>query len=287
MSTLNKKNELKNSKEPTELVPSERVQTGSNSELLPLDQPLIKKNISRSTKIKFIALLIAAAALIIYLILDIALKGPLTSLLMNRDQLVASVESWGIFAPLLYILLQIIQTVAAPIPGQLVGSVGGFLFGPWGILWTTVGSLIGCWIVFKLARRFGRPLLEKIFKKSVVAKFDFILKAKSASLILFAIFLLPGFPDDVVCYIAGLTSVPIPKLMLLVALGRLPTIVMTNFIGAGISDNLGLVAAVSVVGILILGFFVWKREWIMRVLKGEWRPKNRKNKDADSQKEGK
>lgn len=249
------------------------------------DEPLVRKRISRSTKIKVVALAIACAVLVIYLILDIALKGPLTSLLMNRDQLVASVESWGVFAPLLYILLQIAQTVAAPIPGQLVGSVGGFLFGPWGILWTTIGSLIGCWIVFKLARRFGRPLLEKIFKKSVVAKFDFILEAKSAALILFAIFLLPGFPDDVVCYIAGLTSVPIPKLMLLVALGRLPTIVMTNFIGAGISDNLGLVAVVSVIGILILGFFVWKREWIMRVLKGEWRKPEDIEKDETSEKQ--
>lgn len=230
---------------------------------------LTKKRLARSIKLKVVVLAIAAIALVIYLALDIALQGPLTSLLMNRDQLVASVESWGIFAPLLYILLQIAQTVAAPIPGQLVGSVGGFLFGAWGILWTTIGSLVGCWIVFKLARRFGRPLLEKIFKKSVIAKFDFILEAKSASLILFAIFLLPGFPDDVVCYIAGLTKVPIPKLMLLVGLGRLPTIVMTNFLGAGISDNLGLVAIVSVASILILGFFVWKREWVMRILKRE------------------
>lgn len=239
--------------------------------------PLTKKRLARSTKLKVVALAITATVLAIYLVLDIALQGPLTSLLMNRDQLVASVESWGIFAPLLYILLQIAQTVAAPIPGQLVGSVGGFLFGTWGILWTAIGSLVGCWIVFKLARRFGRPLLEKIFKKSVIAKFDFILEAKSASLILFAIFLLPGFPDDVVCYIAGLTKVPIPKLMLLVGLGRLPTIVMTNFLGAGISDNLGLVAIVSVASILILGFFVWKREWVMRILKrGSREPKTEK-----------
>lgn len=233
------------------------------------DESLVKKRISRQTKLKVTVVAITIAALVIYLILDIALEGPLTSLLMNRDQLVASVQSWGIFAPLLYILLQIAQTVAAPIPGQLVGSVGGFLFGPWGILWTLIGSLIGCWIVFKLARRFGRPLLEKIFKKSVIAKFDFILEAKSASFILFAIFLLPGFPDDVVCYIAGLTKVPIPKLMLLVGLGRLPTIIMTNYLGAGLSDNLGLVAVTAVAGIAILSLVVWKRGWIMRVLKGE------------------
>lgn len=248
----------------------------------------VRKKIDRATKIKIAVFTIIIGALLIYLILDIALQGPLMSLLSNRDQLVASVESWGIFAPLLYILLQIAQTVAAPIPGQIVGSVGGFLFGGWGILWTLIGSLIGDWIVFKIARRFGRPLLEKLFKKSAIAKFDFIIDAKGASLILFAIFLLPGFPDDIVCYIAGLTKLPISRLMVLVGLGRLPTIILTNFLGAGISDNLGLVAAASVLGILVLGFFIWKREWIMSLLKGEAKFKDIKKlpepKDPDSSK---
>ncbi len=244
----------------------------------------LKQRISRSTKIKIVLVGILAAIVLICLILDVAFNGPLMSLLSNRDQLVASVEKSGPFGPLLYIILQVTQTVVAPIPGQIVGSVGGFLFGPWGILWTTIGSLIGYWIVFMLARHYGRPLLEKIFKKSVIEKFDFILSAKSASLILFAIFLLPGFPDDVVCYIAGLTNLPISRLMIIVTLGRLPTIIMTNFVGAGISDNFGLVAAVSVITVFFLGIVVWKREKIIKLLKGETPstgPKKPTNTDKD------
>ena len=65
------------------------------------DESLVKKRISRQTKLKVTVVAMAIAALVIYLIFDIALEGPLTSLLMNRDQLVASVQSWGIFAPLL------------------------------------------------------------------------------------------------------------------------------------------------------------------------------------------
>ena len=79
----------------------------------------------------------------LYLVLDIIFNGPLTRFLSNRDQVVLAVQSFGFFAPLIYVILQIVQTVAAPIPGQVVGSVGGFLFGPWGILWTLIGSLIG------------------------------------------------------------------------------------------------------------------------------------------------
>lgn len=260
----------KSSDEPAqkvELVPVEQVQTSSTPGLLPLDEPLIKKRLSRQTKIKVAIIALAATALVIYLVLDIILHGPLMSLLSNRDQLVATVQSFGPFAPVLYILLQITQTVVAPIPGQLVGSVGGFLFGPWGILWTTIGTIIGCWLVFLLARRFGRPLLEKIFKKSVIAKFDFILEAKSASLILFAIFLLPGFPDDVVCYLAGLTKLSIKRLMILVTLGRLPTIILTNYIGAGIGNNFAMVAIAALLGVIILGIGIWQRDRVMGLLK--------------------
>lgn len=254
---------------------SARINSASENTLSqsePTRKPAIKKRISRSTIIKVIAATIIVIAIIGYLAWDVIAKGPLMTLLTNRDQLVAAVNSWGPFAPFLYILLQVLQTVVAPIPGQIVGSIGGFLFGPWGILWTSIGTLIGCWIVFKIARRFGRPLLEKLFKKSAIDKFDFIINAKSSSLILFAIFLLPGFPDDVICYIAGLTKLSIKRLMAIVILGRLPVIIVTNYIGAEVGTNFAMVLLVSLVAVIILGIGIWQRERIMTYLKREATP---------------
>jgi len=234
---------------------------------LPLAEEPLKKRISRRTWIKVAIATVIIVALLGYLAWDIVANGPLMTLLTSRDKLVAAVNSWGPFAPLLYIILQVLQTVVAPIPGQIVGSIGGFLFGAWGILWTTIGTLIGCWIVFKIARRFGRPLLEKLFKKSAIEKFDFIINAKSASLILFAIFLLPGFPDDIICYIAGLTNLSIKRLMAIVILGRFPVIVLTNYIGAEVGTNFVMVALVALLAVVILGIGIWQRERIMTFLK--------------------
>lgn len=252
----------KTRKTKTESSPAKTHSSTSNS-----SEILVKKRISPQTWLKLLALTLVIIVLIGYLVWDVIFHGPLMSLLSNRDQLVEYINALGPFGPLLYILLQILQTIVAPIPGQIVGSVGGFLFGAWGILWTTIGTLIGCWIVFKLARRFGRPLLEKIFKKSAIDKFDFIINADRASLILFAIFLLPGFPDDIVCYIAGLTSLPIRRLMLLVAVGRFPVIVLTNFIGSDAGENLTLVAICIVLALIILGIAAWQRERILGLLK--------------------
>lgn len=224
------------------------------------------KQLKPVTKAKVIFGVLAVLALVIALTLDVALNGPLSQLLSKRDRLVELVKDAGVLGPLIYIILQIIQTVVAPIPGQVVGSVGGFIFGPWGILWTTIGSALGWLIVFWLARRFGRPLLERIFKPSTIDKFDFILDSKNTGWLLLLILFIPGLPDDTVCYIAGLTTLSYKKLLGITFIGRFPAIVLTNYLGAGLSDNLGLVVAVSVVVVIILALAAWQRERIMNFL---------------------
>lgn len=231
------------------------------------ETPTKKQHIDTKTEVKIALIAVVVTVVILYLAWDLIFNGPIMQLLSNRDQMVNAINSLGIFGPLLYMALQVLQTVVAPIPGQIVGSIGGFLFGPWGILWTTIGSSIGAYIVFKLARKFGRPLMEKLFKKSVISKFEFILDAKSAPFILFAIFLLPGLPDDLVCYLAGLTNVPIKKLMVLLVLGHLPSIIVTNFFGDGASENLPLVIAIGALTLIVLGIGVWQRERIIDFLK--------------------
>lgn len=224
----------------------------------------IRPRITSRTWFKVAASVIIIIAFAGYLAWDIAFHGPIFQLWTNKDLLFERIRSCGPLAPLAYILLQITQTVVAPIPGQVVGSIGGLLFGWWGVLWTFIGSAIGYLIVLLISKHFGRPLLEKIFKKSAISKFDFILSSRSSALILFAIFLLPGFPDDIVCYIAGLTSLSVKKLMAIILLGRFPTIVLTNYLGAGLSTNPGLVFACAIIGVLILGFATWQRERIMK-----------------------
>ena len=55
--------------------------------------------------------------------------------------------------------------------------------------------------------------------------------------------------------------------MLLVGLGRLPTVVLVNYLGAGLSSNLGLVVAISVLMVFFLGLIAWKREAIIKFFK--------------------
>lgn len=228
----------------------------------------VLNKLSRKTKIQLAIGAIVVVAIVAYIIWDIVAGGPLTQLFSDRERLIRIVEGMGPLGPLVYMLLQALQGVVAPIPSNLVGIIGGFLFGWWGVLWTTIGSTLGAWLVFWLSRRFGRRLVEKLVKKEALEKFDFVI-GKRAGVILFLIFIIPGLPDDIVCYIAGLTDIPIRKLLVIFVLGRLPAVVSNNYIGMGISGqgNLGVVIAIAVITAIILAILYWQHDRLMNLLK--------------------
>ena len=245
---------------------------------------IFKKRLSRKAKLQIAAISSVVVALGVLIVLDIVNDGPLTHLLTNKEEVVAFVKSLGIFAPIAFMLVQVIQTVVAPIPGQVTGIVGGYIFDAWGILWTTIGSAIGFWLVFWLSRRFGRTLVEKIIKKESLDKFDYLTKEKG-SLVFFLIFLIPGLPDDIVGYIAGLTPIPIKKLLAMVIIGRTPAVIMTNMLGAGLGESdIRPIVIASVLSIIVLAVVYIKREAIAKLLES-FQKNNKSEDDAEDKKD--
>ena len=70
----------------------------------------------------------------------------------DKDRIKQFLEAMGPLAPLLFVGVQILQVVFAPIPGEATGFIGGFLFGvPLGMLYSTIGLTIGSVLAFLLA----------------------------------------------------------------------------------------------------------------------------------------
>src|SRR5688572_28053935 len=66
-----------------------------------------------------------------------------------------------ISAPL-FILVVIVEVVIAPIPGGAIGYLGAARFGFWQAwLLLDIVNVIGTFIVFTLARKYGTPLFEE------------------------------------------------------------------------------------------------------------------------------
>jgi len=149
----------------------------------------------------------------------------------DRDQLVHFILSYP-YDQFIFIIVQIIQVVAAPIPGELTGIIGGYLYGPlWGSIYSTIGLTIGSWIAFMLARFFGEPLLENVVRRDVFEKFDHFMEHKGL-LVSFLFFLIPGFPKDYLCYIMGVSRIPTGTFIIISTAGRLFGTIMLSITGS-------------------------------------------------------
>jgi uncharacterized membrane protein YdjX (TVP38/TMEM64 family) len=163
------------------------------------------------------------------------------------------VLGFGTLAPVVFVLLQVAQVLIAPIPGQVTAVAGGYLFGPWlGVAYSLLGMAIGSTIAFVLSRRFGRPYVTRHVGSRRVARFDAFIERTGVGGV-FVLFLLPGLPDDVVCFVAGITTIPIRVLVLVAVLGRAPAVFVASFIGAELAGGQLLVAGV-ITGLLVI---VW------------------------------
>lgn len=216
-----------------------------------------------NTSLTIIALIAIAAALLIW-------GQPLWAFFSDQEHAKRSIESAGVFGPLIFIFMQVLQVVIAPIPGQVAGLVGGYLFGPYlGLLYSVIGATIGFTLIFALSRKFGRPLVERFFDKKHIEKFDFITK-KNGGMALFLIFLLPAFPDDLICYLAGLTKIPIRNLILISIAGRLPGYLLLSFTGNGLTfDNMNMIISIATGVLILLGLAFWQRAWLYELVKSD------------------
>ncbi len=225
------------------------------------------RSLDKSSKRELITVAVATILFGGYFLYDVFTGGVLTTLLSDRDNTVALVKSFGFLAPLCFIVVQILQTVVAPIPGQITGAAGGYIFGWWGVLWSAIGNIIGYFIIFQLSKKFGRKFLEKIIKPSTLERFSFVNSKKSAVAI-FLIFLIPGLPDDIVGYLAGLTEIPTRELLIMAFLGHLPSFIVSNYIGMGLgNENLLPVIIFSLIAMVAFGFCIYYRDKIIKIIK--------------------
>jgi uncharacterized membrane protein YdjX (TVP38/TMEM64 family) len=166
--------------------------------------------------------------------------------------------SLGAWAPVATIALNSAQVLLSPIPGHALNIVSGYLFGPWlGTLYTVIGVLCGSIMALWLVRQLGRPFAERLAGRARLERFDALMRRRGP-VFLFWIFLFPFFPDDVICLVAGLTPLPIRKILLLALVGRTPGLFVANLIGHTVTElTLWQWVAFGVVIVLLGGIF-WR-----------------------------
>lgn len=135
----------------------------------------------------------------------------LVRLYSDKHFLKETLHGWGILAPLIFIALQALQVIMALIPGDITGLLGGFLFGEWlGLFYSTIGLTLGSVAAFGVGRWLGAHYVRTLVSQQTWDKMGFI------------IFLIPGLPKDMVCYLFGMSPMPLWVFTLVSTLGRFP-----------------------------------------------------------------
>lgn len=179
------------------------------------------------------------------------------SLLSDPQALITSLRQASGWSLLVIVSLLILQVFLAFIPGQALMIASGYLYGFWGgTLVTWLSLTFGGQAAFWLARRYGRPFACRFIPPDVLNRWD---QATAGQGIIFytLALVLPIFPNDAMCYLAGLSKIKGRRFIAANLLGRLIASLATAFVGA-YGSSLPLAAWVGLALVAILGLLIWK-----------------------------
>jgi uncharacterized membrane protein YdjX (TVP38/TMEM64 family) len=196
------------------------------------------------------------AALVCSLFAAVALTGDLSA-----DRVRDTAEDAGALAPLAFVLLSALLTVAM-FPGPLLSGASGLLFGAaLGTPVSIVAATLGASLAFSLSRRFGARSVDELSGHRLRVVQDFIAQRGFLSVLYARI--LPAMPYNMVNYAAGLTAVPLLTFAAATAIGCAPRAFAYTALGGSLSnlDSPEAIAAFAVlVGMGVVGFVVARRD---------------------------
>jgi uncharacterized membrane protein YdjX (TVP38/TMEM64 family) len=172
----------------------------------------------------------------------------------DREQVEQFVASFGRGAPRVFMAIQILQVILAPVPGEASGFIGGYLFGAlWGFIYSSLALAVGSWINFGIGRYLGKRFVRRWIPADKLMRFDQLLKRQGIIVILI-LFIFPGFPKDYLCLFLGITAIPLKAFLLIASLGRMPGTLMLSLQGEFLFQKNYTVLAVFFAAILLATF---------------------------------
>ena len=144
---------------------------------------------------------------------------------ISPEALQAFLKDWGSWAPAGYIVLFAVLPVFF-FPVAVLALAGGLLFGLWqGSIYTFLGAMINCTVMFFLARYVGREKIENLLQQKLSAQWREKLKnleGRTGFYLLIILRLIPAVPYNLINYAFGLSAMPWRRYILASAIGIIP-----------------------------------------------------------------
>lgn len=202
---------------------------------------------------------LALAGLLVLAVVVLAFGPDIISFFSDPQGMREAIHNMGAWAPLGLVVLSAVQIVLAPVPGYLVPIAGGYLLGVWeGSIYGIIGMLLGASGAFLLARRFGVPLLHRLVPDRLLDGWLHLRTLNSFTAWVVVLLLPIG---DFCYFLAGLSALSLPRMLLATLFVRGPTVVIASFAGAQVAflpAHILLLLAGAVVLLTVL--ILWQRD---------------------------
>jgi uncharacterized membrane protein YdjX (TVP38/TMEM64 family) len=180
-------------------------------------------------------------------------------LLSDRERVSALIRIFGPAAPLVFMILQILQVLLAPIPGEMTGFLGGYLFGfVKGFIYSSIALGLGSMLNFAIGRLLGERYVRRWIAAEKFARYDDLLQRKGL-LVIFSLFVFPGFPKDWLCIFLGMSTMPLRVFVFLATVGRMPGTLFLTLQGHYLFEQnyliLGVLLALSLLVVLVAYYY--------------------------------
>ena len=164
----------------------------------------------------------------------------------------------GAYMPYIFIVLQVVQVLFLPIPGVFSYLAGIQLFGAFlAAVYSLVGIVLGSLIAFWIGRRWGNKAVSWIVGEETLSTWQSRVKGKD-NLLLTAMFVLPFFPDDILCFVAGLSTMSTKYFIVMMVCARAAAVFLTVYSISFIPFNTwwGLAAWGGIFVVIIIVFIL-------------------------------
>jgi len=162
-----------------------------------------------------------------------------------------------------YFGLQQFHIIISVIPGQPFHVAAGFIFGfGFGYFLSIIGIIVGSTLTFYASRILGKDAMYVFFGEERFTRFLNLINSKKGLVVIFLMYLIPGFPKEGLGYIVGLSKVKLLPFLVIVVVGRTPALMMSIAIGAMYASEsyTGIIILISIAVILGIVGLVYRKK---------------------------
>ncbi len=198
---------------------------------------LFGKKIKQSDLIKLVGLVV----FIVLITAIVVAIWPTLSIVFEPggvETLIELITSQGPLGVLILLGMQLLQIIVAFIPGEVVQIAAGMMYGPlWGSVVILVSCVLSSMVVYELVHKLGAPFVRSMVGEKQLLKFRQFELSGKFGVTVFILFLIPGFPKDVLTYIVPLSDMNLRTFLLLSTIGRTPGVIISTYAAAGLADG--------------------------------------------------